>query len=124
VKYAISEHIRKYSPAMAADLIFTAERGGPIRRPAFHRLVWKKATTAAGLAGFPFKNLRHTGAVMALEAGVSPVLVAFRMGHTTTRMIETTYGRLLEGMDAEIATKISGKYRAGRSESAGIGGNV
>jgi integrase len=77
--------------------------------------------TASGRPrGVPVKNLRHTGAVIALEAGLSPVLVAFRMGHTTTRMIETTYGRLLEGMDAEIATKISGKYRAGRSESSAI----
>jgi integrase len=120
VKYVVSEHIRKYLPPTSGGLIFTAERGGAIRRPAFGRLVWRPATTRAGLAGFPFRNLRHTGAVMALEAGVSPVLVAFRMGHTTTRMIETTYGRLLESMDAEIASRISGNYRAGRSESTAI----
>jgi hypothetical protein len=28
----------------------------------FYRLVWSKATQADGLEGFPFRNLRHTGA--------------------------------------------------------------
>ena len=57
--------------------VFTAPKGGPIRRPAFYRLVWSKATQAVGLEGFPFRNLRHTGATLALQEGTNPVLVAF-----------------------------------------------
>jgi integrase len=113
----VSKHIANFPPNENA-LIFTAERGGAIRRPAFGRLVWRPATTRAGLAGFPFRNLRHTGAVLALEAGVNPILVAFRMGHSSTRMIEKHYSRLLEPMDAEIASKISTRYPAGRPESS------
>jgi integrase len=75
--------------------VFTAPKGGPIRRPAFYRLVWKPATIAAGLEGFRVGQLRHTGATLALEAGASPLLVAFRLGHTSTRMVEQHYaGRL------------------------------
>jgi integrase len=40
-------------------------------------LVWSKATRAVGLEGFPFRNLRHTGATLALQEGTNPVLVAF-----------------------------------------------
>jgi integrase len=122
VTYAISEHLRLYPGR--DGLVFTAERGGPIRRPAFHRLVWKKATTAAGLEGFQFRDLRHTGATLALQEGVSPVLVAFRLGHTTTRMIETNYGRLIESMDADIAARLSSiTYPSRGSQSIGTDGN-
>ena len=55
--------------------MFTAPKGGPIRRPAFYRLVWKPATIAAGLEGFRVGQLRHTGATLALEAGASPLLL-------------------------------------------------
>jgi integrase len=122
VTYAISEHLRLYPGK--DGFVFTAERGGPIRRPAFHRLVWKKATAAAGLEGFQFRDLRHTGATLALQEGVSPVFVAFRLGQTTTRMIETTYGRLIESMDADIAARLSSITHPSRGpQSTGTVGN-
>jgi integrase len=122
VTFAISEHLRLYPGK--DGLVFTAERGGPIRRPAFGRLVWKKATATAELEGFQFRDLRHTGATLALQEGVSPVLVAFRLGHSTTRMIETTYGRLIESMDADIAARLSSTaHPPRRSQSTGTVGN-
>jgi integrase len=105
VAFAIAEHVRQFPPG-DDGLVFTAPMGGPIRRSAFRRLVWTKSADAAGLAGFPFRNLRHTGATMALAAGVNPVLVAFRLGHTSTAMIEKHYGRLIESMDADIADRL------------------
>jgi integrase len=84
--------------------VFTATKGGEIRRPAFYRLVWKRALEAAGLQGFPFGHLRHTGATMMLEAGANPVLVAFRLGHTSTRMVEQHYAGRLDRADKEIAS--------------------
>jgi hypothetical protein len=88
-------------------LVFTAPKGGPIRRPTFYRLVWSKATQAVGLEGFPFCNLRHTGATLALQEGTNPVLVAFRLGHASTAMIERHYGELVDGFDREIADRLS-----------------
>jgi len=102
VAVELAEHVRRFPPGRGG-LIFMAERGGVIRRPHFRRLVWLPATRAASLEGFPFRNLRHSGATWALEEGVSPVLVAFRLGHRGTRMIEHHYARLIEPMDAEIA---------------------
>ena len=66
VAIGLAEHVKKYPPG-PDGLVFSAPMGGPIRRPAFYRLVWSKATQTAGLGGFPFRNLRHTGATLALQ---------------------------------------------------------
>jgi hypothetical protein len=70
-------------PVPSDGLVFTATKGGEIRRPAFYRLVWKPALEAAGLQGFPFGHLRHTGATMMLEAGANPS--SSRSGSATPR---------------------------------------
>lgn len=67
----LAGHLRRY-PSEEEGLVFTAERGGVIRRPAFGRLVWRPAVARAGLQGFRFGQLRHTGATLALEAGTNP----------------------------------------------------
>jgi hypothetical protein len=36
---------------------------------------------------------------MALEAGANPVLVAFRLGHVSTRMVEQHYAGRLDRAD-------------------------
>jgi integrase len=108
VTFELVEHLRRYP---SDGLVFTAAKGGPIRRPAFGRLVWRPSTRAAGLEGFRFANLRHTGATMALEAGANPVLVAFRLGHTSTRMVEQHYAGRLDRADKEIASALDAAAR-------------
>ena len=34
------------------------------------------------------RNLRHTGATLALQEGTNPVLVAFRLGHAYSEVLE------------------------------------
>jgi integrase len=105
VALELAEHIWKHPPG-PDGLVLTGPEGGPIRRPHFSRLVWKRTTRAAGLDGFPFKNLRHTGASLAIAAGANPLLVAARLGHTSTRMVERHYVSLFEGLDREIGDKL------------------
>ena len=114
VAASLAEHVRKCPPG-SDGLVFTAPKGGPIRRPAFHRLVWSKATQGAGLESFPFRNLRHTGATLALQEGTNPILVAFRLGHASTAMIERHYGELGEGFDKEIADRLAAARKRSRS---------
>jgi integrase len=118
VAFALTDHVKNYPPS-PDGLVFTAPKGGPIRRPAFYRLVWSKATRAVGLEGFPFRNLRHTGATLALQEGTNPVLVAFRLGHASTAMIERHYGELGEGFDREIADRLSAA-RGKQERGAGL----
>jgi hypothetical protein len=55
-----------------------------VRRSNFTRQ-WKKVTNAAGLSGFHFHDLRHTGNTLAGEAGVTLRELMDRMGHASTR---------------------------------------
>lgn len=112
----LAEHIRRFPPA-EDGLVFTAPEGGPVRRHNFRNRVWGPATKAAGLEGFPFKNLRHTGASLAIAAGANPLLVAARLGHTSTRMVEKHYVSLFEGLDREIGESL-GEMRARRAEAS------
>ncbi len=120
VTLELAEHLRRYP---SNGFVFTAERGGVIRRPAFHRLVWKPALQRAGLQDFRLGQLRHTGATLALEAGANPVLVAFRLGHTSTRMLEQHYAGRLDRSDRELARALDAAARMrhadGRRRRAG-----
>jgi integrase len=117
VAEALAEHMRAFPPG-PSGLFFTAPEGGPVRRPAFGRLVWRPAVERASLAGFPFKNLRHTGASLAIAAGANPMLVAARLGHTSTRMVEKHYVALFEGLDTEIGQQLEAMRARREQESA------
>jgi hypothetical protein len=51
---------------------------------------------------------------MALEAGANPTLVAFRLGHVGTRMVEQHYAGRLDRADKEIAEALSARHGAAR----------
>ena len=58
---------------------------------------------AAGLEGFPFRNLRHTGASLAIAAGANPLLVAARLGGTSTE-----WSRSTTSLCSRVSTERSG----------------
>lgn len=120
VTFAIAEHLRLHP---SSEYVFTSPNGGPLRRQNFMRRVWRPAVERAGLEGFRFRNLRHSHATWALESGVSPVLVAFRLGHKSTRMIEAHYGSLLESMDEAIAESLEAPAGYLRDRRAGQSGS-
>jgi integrase len=68
---ALAEHLGVNAEAGPDGLVFSAERGGPIRRSNFTRRVWIPATRAAGVEGLRFHDLRHTAATLAVAAGAS-----------------------------------------------------
>lgn len=61
VVFEVAEHLRRFPPG-PDGLVFMAPEGGPVRRPHFGDAVWRPAVKRAGLKGFRFGNLRHTGA--------------------------------------------------------------
>jgi len=130
IALTLSEHVRLYAKD---DSLFPGPEGGPLRRKTFRR-AWTGAppnprgSLASGSATFAI-----AGPPGALEAGVSPVLVAFRLGHSTTRIIEQHYGRLVESMDADIARRLGDartaetgpmRDRSGTAEKFGRGQRV
>ena len=52
-------------------------------------------------------SLRHTWATLALEAGVHPKVVSERLDHSTIAITLDTYSHVVEGMDADAATRVA-----------------
>jgi integrase len=86
-------------------LVFYGERGGPVRRHVF-RPVWDRACNATGLEGIRPEWLRHTGASLAYAATRDMKAVAERLGHTSTRMMDTVYVEVYTDASARVADAI------------------
>jgi integrase len=91
-------------------LVFTGPKGAQLRRSNFSR-AWNKATTAAGLSGFHFHDLRHTGNTLAGEAGATLRELMDRMGHASTRAA-LIYQHRTTHRDKIIADEISKRAEA------------
>jgi integrase len=88
-------------------LLFPAPAGGPINTNNFANREWRPGIEAAGIAR-PARvyDLRCTFASNALAAGVSVFVLARIMG-TSVSMIERSYGVLLDGAGAGIASRLA-----------------
>lgn len=92
-------------------LVFTGQRGGPVRRHAF-RKVWDRACAQAGIEGVRPEWLRHTGASLAYAASKDMKAVSQRLGHTSTRMVDTVYLSLYDEVGRQVADAIDELIRA------------
>jgi integrase len=102
---ALAAHLGVYAEGGPDGLVFSAERGGPIRRGNFTRRVWIPATRAAGVEGLRFHDLRHTAATLAVAAGASTRELMVRMGHSSSAAA-LRYQHLMAGRDAAIAAAL------------------
>jgi integrase len=93
-------------PRLDSPLVFPAPRGGPVNLDNWRRRVWAPAVEASGVArpARPY-DMRATFISDALHAGV-PVFTVAKVAGTSVRMIERTYGRLLDGAMADIAGRL------------------
>ncbi len=80
----ITAHLDQFAGTDADSLVFVGPKGAPLRRSNFTR-IWRRATESAGLTGFHFHDLRHTGNHIAAATGASLRELMGRMGHSTTR---------------------------------------
>lgn len=75
--------------------MFTAPRGGPLRRSVFGTEVWQPSARAAGLpTGTGFHGLRHYFASLLIRHGESVKTVQARLGHATAAETLDTYSHL------------------------------
>jgi integrase len=68
-----------------AVLVFPSPDGQPLRHGNFYRRAWTPALSRTGLTGTHFHDLRHTGNVLAANAGANPRELMERMGHDSAR---------------------------------------
>ncbi|OPY57027.1 MAG: site-specific tyrosine recombinase XerC [Pelotomaculum sp. PtaU1.Bin035] len=97
-KLAQGENYAKY------NLVCCLSNGQPIH-PGTLASRFYKITRAANMT-INFHGLRHCHATFLLKAGVSPKIVAERLGHSTTRLTLDTYSHVVPGMQKEAALKL------------------
>jgi integrase len=104
----LAEHLLRFPPLMDAEdnhhrgLVFYGERGGPVRRHVF-RPLWDAACLEAKVEPIRLEWLRHTGASIAYRATHDMKAVANRLGHTSVRMLDTTYVKVYADAAREVA---------------------
>lgn len=89
----------------ASDLVFTMPSGQPIDSDKLARR-FKSTLEQAGLPLIRLYDLRHTGATLALAAGVPPKVVSEQLGHASAAFTLDIYSHVLPHMQDEAALKV------------------
>jgi integrase len=106
---ALRHHLENhYRIGSDPNLIFTAPSGGPMRYTNWRRRVWVPATRLVELDGFRFHELRHSHATFLIDAGIDPVRVSRRLGHSRTSITMDRYSHLLDRDEEAILRVLSG----------------
>ena len=93
-------------PQARDALVFTGEKGGPLR-PHVLQKEWDKAKVATGLERFHLHDLRHTGNTWAAATGASAKELMVRMGHSDERTA-LSYQHATAERDQVLAKALSG----------------
>ena len=118
----LAAHVVTYARPGEDGLVFTSPAGGPLRHTNFRRRFWVPALEAAGLAAMHFHDLRHTGNMLAADAGANLRELMDRMGHSTTRAA-TVYLHGGDERQQAIADELSRQAaeQLGRSKAGYVG---
>jgi len=99
------DHLANHVGPARDALLFPAVRGGHLHPRTFGK-AFNLARVEAGRPGLRFHDLRHTGAVMAAQAGATLAELQSRLGHSTATAA-MRYQHAAAGRDAEIARRLS-----------------
>lgn len=76
--------------------------------PAYMTSGFSRAAHSRGL-NIHFHNLRHYYASLLIAIGAPEQYIIRRMGHTTTNMLRTVYGHIMQDRDRQITAALNGK---------------
>jgi integrase len=92
-------------PPDMEELIFTTPSGRPIHSDKLAKK-FKSILELAGLPPIRLYDLRHTGATLALTAGVPPKVVSEQLGHASAAFTLDIYSHVLPHMQEQAAMKV------------------
>jgi integrase len=98
----LAEHMERWA---GADRVFVGRDGRPMRGDAV-RQAFDRARRKAGMPGFRFHDLRHTGQTLAAATGATVKDLMRRLGHSSP-VASYRYLHAVDGRDAEIAAALS-----------------
>ncbi len=101
----LAAHLAAHAGPGRDALVFTTPRGGQLYHAVLFR-EWKAARVSAGLPGFHFHDLRHTGATWLARNGATLKERMHRLGHSDYRMA-ARYEHADAERDAANAARLS-----------------
>ncbi len=111
----LATHLERTGRRDRDELVFQAPEGGPVRATNFRLRVYRPATEKAGLDGLSFHRLRHSAGHIMRELGVPLEVIQKRLGHRSIRTTADVYGSLPESVDRDVADRLDGALRGGRT---------
>ena len=107
---ALKRHLKALSTD--APYVFTADRGGALRKSVFTRKEWKPFLERHGLpTSWTVRQLRHTAATLMAESGAHPRFVMEQLGHTSSEMSVGTYTHANPDMQRQAVKGIDALLR-------------
>jgi integrase len=98
----LAEHMASWA---VPDRVFVGRDGRPMRGDAM-RQAFDRARRKAGMPGFRFHDLRHTGQTLAAATGATVKDLMRRLGHASPAA-SYRYLHAVDGRDAEITSALS-----------------
>lgn len=102
---ALRAHVEKLTGD--EPYLFTAEKGGPLRKSVFVRKVWHPFLLRAKLPRMTFHSLRHTAATLRMHANVPARVTQETLGHSDVGTTLNTYSHVAKTMQKEAANLVS-----------------
>lgn len=103
---AVKEHLAQHVGKAADSLLFPAKISGGHLQPSTLQRHFYRARTAAKRPDLRWHDLRHSGAVMAAQAGATLAELMARLGHSSPQAA-MRYQHAAEGRDRAIAARMS-----------------
>lgn len=111
-KRQVEERLSLGGYAEDHDLVFCELDGEPLH-PGQVSKRFDRLLRASGVRRIRFHDLRHTHATLALQAGVHPLVVSERLGHSTVSITLDTYSHTIPSMQEEAAEKVAALVAGG-----------
>lgn len=103
-------------PLDSNDYVFTAPRGGPLRRDLLFKRFLRPAAEAAGLPpGLRLHDLRHSCAALLIELGAHPKAIQERLGHSSITVTMDVYGHLFPALNEALTERLDEVFTGARS---------
>ncbi len=99
------------------DYVFTAPRGGPLRRDLLFKRFLRPAIEATNLPPtLRLHDLRHSCVALLIELGAHPKAIQERLGHSSITVTMDVYGHLFPALNEALTERLDDVFRGARKE--------
>jgi integrase len=100
------------------EYLFTAPRGGPLRRDLLFKRFVRPAIEATNLPpGLRLHDLRHSYTALLIELGAHPKAIQERLGHSSITVTMDVYGHLFPALNEALTDRLDDVFRAARTHT-------